>query len=73
MQGRMILACRTATALGDIWAALDQVEAHIRRGPRLGAASALADAVLAARLAVRAMEEEHDAECPDGCSLGAPP
>lgn len=70
---RVILLCPTATALAATWAALDAVEAQARRLPPRGAAAALADYVMAARFAVRQMEKEHDAECPDGCSLGAPP
>ena len=74
MHGRMILSCRTATALAEIWAALDVVEAQASRLPLRGpAVAALADYVVAARFAVRQMEAEHDAECPYGCSLGAPP
>ena len=74
MHGRISLACRTATALAEIWAALDTVEAQAARLPLRGpAVAALADYVVAARFAVRAMEEEHDAACPYGCSLGAPP
>ncbi len=75
MHGRVILLCPTATALGETWEALDRIEAQSRRHwPYAGgAASALADAILAARFAVRAMEAEHDAACPYGCSLGAPP
>lgn len=72
MHGRIALRCPDADALADLWRALDRIEAQVRRHwPYAG--GALVDAILAGRLAVRAMEAEHDAACPYGCSLGAPP
>ena len=75
MHGRIALRCPDADALADLWRALDRIEAQTRRHwPYAGGAAApLVDALLAARFAVRAMETEHDAACPYGCSLGAPP
>ncbi len=75
MPGRVIVLCPTAAALAEMWAALDTLEGTARLWPRVGAGarSALADYVMAARFAVRQMEQAHEAECPDGCALGPPP